>query len=126
MNEILMYQYSDGNYLPASSQPMDSDEHLIKSKIYTPHTSIRYIKVHVGSNGIAMRRKGHELVDCDKNLPELYLKREDCCGCTACYTMCPVHAITMRPDEEGFLYPVVDAEVCIRCGACLKACPLRK
>ena len=33
----------------------------------------------------------------------------DCCGCTACASSCPKSAITMVPDEEGFLYPVIDA-----------------
>lgn len=32
-------------------------------------------------------------------------------------------AITLLPDEEGFLYPVVDAEICIRCYKCINACP---
>ncbi len=125
MKEILKYQYANGNYLSASSQPTDTDEYLIKSKLYTPHMSTRYINVHIGHNGMPMRRKGEILVDCEKKLPELYMQRENCCGCTACYTVCPAHAIVMRPDEEGFLYPIVNAEDCIRCGHCLKVCPLR-
>lgn len=34
-------------------------------------------------------------------------------------------AITMLPDEEGFLYPVIDAEICIRCHKCLDVCPFK-
>lgn len=34
----------------------------------------------------------------------------DCCGCTACANICPKQAITMKPDPEGFLYPVVNEE----------------
>lgn len=122
MNEMNEYQYSDGRYLPQSSQPTDKDKYLIKSKLYTPHVSTRYIKVKIGKNGIAMRRKGEELIECDRNLPELYTCRENCCGCTACYSVCPAKAIEMRPDEEGFSYPVVNAEKCIGCGKCLKTC----
>ena len=29
----------------------------------------------------------------------------------------------MKPNHEGFLHPVVDAEKCVECGACEKACP---
>ncbi len=59
-------------------------------------------------------------------LPELYQKRENCCGCTACYSICLSEAITMEPDEEGFLYPVVDASRCVRCYLCLSVCAFKK
>ncbi len=45
-----------------------------------------------------------------------------CTGCGACYNICPKKAITMKPDEEGFLYPVIDETKCIDCGLCLKSC----
>ncbi|MCD7884746.1 MAG: 4Fe-4S binding protein [Lachnospiraceae bacterium] len=32
----------------------------------------------------------------------------------------------MRPCEEGFLYPVVDSEKCVRCYKCLSVCPIKK
>lgn len=50
--------------------------------------------------------------------------KEKCCGCTACYSICPVNAITMLEDEEGFLYPEVNKELCILCGKCKSVCPL--
>ena len=40
-------------------------------------------------------------------------KKPDCCGCSACSKICPVGAITMQTDKEGFLYPVIDDEKCI-------------
>lgn len=46
-----------------------------------------------------------------------------CCGCTACKTVCPKQCITMVEDNEGFLYPKVDTNLCIDCQACVKACP---
>lgn len=58
----------------------------------------------------------------EKELPCLYDQKENCCGCTACCVSCPANAIIMKPDEEGFLYPVVDAQKCIRCYKCLKVC----
>lgn len=48
----------------------------------------------------------------------------DCCGCEACASVCPTSAIRMVEDEEGFRYPVVDGEACIKCGRCTRACSL--
>lgn len=47
-----------------------------------------------------------------------------CCGCTACANICPKDCITMKADDEGFLYPVVDENNCVKCGLCEKACPV--
>ena len=46
----------------------------------------------------------------------------DCTGCAACANVCPVGAISMEADEEGFLRPKI-GENCIRCGKCMQACP---
>lgn len=58
---------------------------------------------------------------------ELFKHKEACCGCGACYAVCSdlAGAIRMVPDEEGFLYPVVDWEACIRCRRCLQVCPFK-
>lgn len=48
--------------------------------------------------------------------------KKDCCGCTACASICPHNAITMKPDVMGFLYPVVDEALCVECGLCEKVC----
>ena len=55
----------------------------------------------------------------------VYDKKEDCCGCTACEFICPVNAIEMGSDEEGFLYPKINQELCIDCGLCKKVCPIQ-
>ena len=47
-----------------------------------------------------------------------------CSGCGACYNTCPNNAISMLPNEEGFLYPVVDESKCTNCGMCKKICPV--
>lgn len=46
-----------------------------------------------------------------------------CCGCTSCASACPASAITMLPNEEGFLMPQVDKDKCIDCGKCDRSCP---
>ena len=49
--------------------------------------------------------------------------KSKCCGCTACVSICPKQCITMREDEEGFLYPMMDSSLCIDCNLCKKICP---
>lgn len=52
--------------------------------------------------------------------------KADCCGCTACYTICHHDAINFKADKEGFFYPVFDKDKCIECGLCEKVCPIIK
>ena len=51
-------------------------------------------------------------------MEQVYRNKKDCSGCTACQHICPHNAITMRADDEGFLYPVIDTKNCINCGLC--------
>ena len=52
--------------------------------------------------------------------------RTECSGCSACYSVCPHGAITMKPDKLGFRYPEVDREKCTGCGLCDNVCAFRK
>lgn len=52
----------------------------------------------------------------------LFNDKKDCCGCGACYNVCPNKAISMVRDERGFLYPQIDEEKCVQCGMCNKVC----
>ncbi|WP_455667554.1 Coenzyme F420 hydrogenase/dehydrogenase, beta subunit C-terminal domain [Phocaeicola sp.] len=48
--------------------------------------------------------------------------KEQCCGCSACASICSHDAITMKNDGLGFLYPVVDVDKCVECGLCENVC----
>ncbi|WP_313180558.1 Coenzyme F420 hydrogenase/dehydrogenase, beta subunit C-terminal domain [Lacrimispora sp.] len=56
----------------------------------------------------------------------LFKDKIDCCGCSACMNICPKSAITMVPDEFGFIYPQIDDLKCIECGLCKKTCGYQK
>lgn len=52
----------------------------------------------------------------------LYSEESQCCGCSACASICPQNAISMEENNRGFLLPVIDQNKCIECGLCLKVC----
>ncbi len=58
---------------------------------------------------------GKHSVDC--------VKENQCVGCKACELICPVNAIKMIRNDEGFEYPVVSERLCIGCGKCTEFCP---
>lgn len=61
----------------------------------------------------------------NKKMPILFNKKEECCGCTACESICTQKAISMKKDEMGFWYPQIDKEKCVKCYLCQKVCPFK-
>lgn len=51
---------------------------------------------------------------------------DECCGCSACASICPKKCIKFSLDEEGFLFPSIDKNKCINCGQCERVCPLNQ
>ena len=96
------YCYRDGSCVDASPG-------------YHPHISTRYRNWEADVPAVVSIRE----------LPELYLDRSECCGCTACAAICPRRAVTMEADEEGFAYPVIDVALCVRCGKCVEICSFK-
>lgn len=56
----------------------------------------------------------------------LMIKENECTGCGACFNKCPVQAIQMSENSEGFLFPQINESACIHCGQCLAVCPAHK
>ena len=57
------------------------------------------------------------------NENDRYFCQDDrCFGCSACEAICPVKAIQLVPDKEGFLFPIRNADVCIDCMRCHNVC----
>lgn len=48
----------------------------------------------------------------------------ECTGCGACLNVCPQNCIEMIPDNEGFMFPIIDSEKCIDCKRCVRKCPI--
>ena len=60
----------------------------------------------------------------NKNILDYF--HDDCYGCSACASVCPVNAISMEKNSKGFLYPYVDNEKCLHCGLCVTKCEIDK
>ena len=52
------------------------------------------------------------------------ISKKSCTGCGACYSKCPKNAIVMERNDEGFLFPKINADLCVDCGLCYKVCPV--
>lgn len=59
----------------------------------------------------------------EEGIELLYEKKGLCCGCSACYDICPQSAIKMIEDNEGFYYPIIDSSKCVNCRLCEVICP---
>lgn len=46
-----------------------------------------------------------------------------CTGCACCSQICPMGAIEMTPNDEGFLHPHIIADLCNNCKKCVRTCP---
>ncbi|MBP3373789.1 MAG: Coenzyme F420 hydrogenase/dehydrogenase, beta subunit C-terminal domain [Bacteroidaceae bacterium] len=51
--------------------------------------------------------------------------KKDCCGCTACMSICAHSAISMVSDDCGFVFPEVNSELCVNCTLCEQVCPIQ-
>ncbi|MGG7198608.1 Coenzyme F420 hydrogenase/dehydrogenase, beta subunit C-terminal domain [Clostridium butyricum] len=56
---------------------------------------------------------------------DLYINKDECCGCGSCINICNTDSISFENDSKGFFYPKIDNDTCINCGLCIKVCPLK-
>ena len=84
-----------------------------------------------------LREKNFVLTGCDNSFPDNWTligcfekmtadklrKNISCTGCGSCVNVCPVSALSLKVDENGFLKPVCDSEKCINCNRCVEVCP---
>lgn len=61
----------------------------------------------------------------NNTVPILFNNENECCGCSACYSICPKAAIVMIVDYKGFWYPKIKQEMCVGCEQCIRVCPLK-
>ena len=113
----------------------------LESRILRPDTTVREISERIDYDKVDaalkpyyekswdyLRRAIFDLPDVDFENETLegeerrFCTDERCTGCSACRFVCPVGAIRMEPDEEGFLRPQVDESLCTHCGCCHSAC----
>ena len=114
----------------------------MESRILTPETTVQNICEDIDYDRVDaalrpyyeksreyLRRAVFDMSDLDfKNETvgdgeqERFCTDSRCTGCSACRSSCPVNAIQMVPDEEGFLHPQVEENRCLRCGICHDVC----
>ncbi len=49
---------------------------------------------------------------------------KECTGCRACGDICPKACISFIEGKDGFAYPTIDYEACIKCYSCEQICPV--
>lgn len=52
-----------------------------------------------------------------------YMNKNRCSGCEACMNSCEFGALKMERDANGFAYPYLDPEKCVKCNRCIHVCP---
>lgn len=58
-----------------------------------------------------------------KATPEHLHNNYLCSGCSACANICPIDALILEPNENGFFRPLVNRQKCIKCNKCVQVCP---
>jgi coenzyme F420-reducing hydrogenase beta subunit len=117
-----------GNHLIELSKDLPED----LNELSIDYNNVEKLRIDQRSSSIEFLRNslgGEKTTNLPVKDEEKYFTSKDvysCYGCKACKDICPVSAITMVPDKEGFWYPVIDDHKCIHCNLCRKVCIYRK
>jgi len=84
--------------------------------------SLDYLINAIGFTGRILNSNTNAVL-CKTDSEIILADKTKCCGCSACFNACKFGALSMEPDEGGFLYPKMDENKCKKCGACLCSCP---
>lgn len=93
------------------------------------HSRLKCKLINKSSKKISANEKNSDCIDLQEkteSFPILYINKSECCGCSACYSICRKKAISMIPDSKGFEYPEINKNKCIKCGMCVKVCPIKQ
>ena len=103
-----------------SIKEANKDINKKKTRLFSEKTAILLSDILHGKDyGIKFKLKSPCIINKDfsKN-------KETCCGCEACIQKCPVKAISITYDNEGFTYPLINKTKCINCDLCIHTCPI--
>ena len=53
-----------------------------------------------------------------------HIESNQCVGCGACVSVCPVDALSFTKDKWGYYVADIDFERCVGCGKCVVVCPI--
>ena len=68
--------------------------------------------------------KGIKEYERDASVPTITGQECSCSGCGACVELCPTSCISLKPNNNGFIVPIINQDNCISCGKCRKICPM--
>ena len=57
-------------------------------------------------------------------IKEMLADKKSCIGCGNCSIICGTGACVLEQDEEGYWYPIINNDLCVRCKACTNVCPV--
>lgn len=116
-NYVIQKEDLKGNNLINAFSWIDKNKKAIKKNLSEKMDNRIYDAEHL------FERVIQKLNDNNKNV---ICRKQSCIGCGICENICPTHAITMKKDQLGFQYPIINKEKCIECNACRSVCPINK
>lgn len=103
----------------------------LENRLYTPTNEISSTCDFQASDEILAKEREafmaffHKCLR-QKEIAPFLLPDQTCTGCGACSLRCPVGALEMKTDAEGFIRPHLNFDQCIQCGKCTSVCPVIK